>query len=401
MNRAALNGWLNANRFLIVFALLASLMGTSVGVAKITTTFFAIELGADARELGLLAAGQVIGTLVMSVPIGFLVDHFGARRLFVVGSSLAGLTYALISTATSPGMLLGATTAVSFFMPLRFVSLNTVFFTQIRTMGAGKAGWYRGTHLSGQFLIGPTVAVSLISVLGYSGAWWVLAFSFAVTIAVSPLVFGPFATRAVARPARSPDLRAVRDEFAMLVRHRELRGLCLVNVCVDGLIAYQTTFVVAIALQVFHMAPAGASAFVTGTGLSFIATLLLMGGPIARLGTRNSYLLGFGLVLAALLVQGAATGPTAFWPGVVTLGLGVGVLQTITLARGAEIGGTLGQGKVSGLLLMTSPIGAISGGLMGGWVGQLVGLQAVFYLFVPAFAALLLWQWRSPQAARP
>lgn len=80
------------------------------------------------------------------------------------------------------------------------------------------------------------------------------------------------------------------------------------------------------------------------------------------------------------------------WPG-------VGVLQTVTLARGAEIGGRRGQGKVSGLRLMTSPIGAIAGGLLGGWVGQQVGLQAVFDMFVPAFAALFLWQWRAPDAA--
>lgn len=395
MNVAVLNGWLSANRFLIVFSLLASLMGTSVGVAKITTTFFAIELGADARLLGLLAAGQMVGTLVMSVPIGFLVDHFGPRRLFVIGSTLAGATYAFIPGAASPGFLLGATTAISFFMPLRFVSLNTVFFAQIRQMDQGKAGWYRATHLSGQFLIGPTAAVALISVLGYSGAWWVLAASFALTIAVSPLVLGPFAPKPAAARGVRPDLKALGAELAMLVRHRELQGICLVNVCVDGLVAYQMTFVVAIALQDFGMDAAGASAFVTGTGLAFIITLLLMGGPIARLGTRNSYLLGCGLTVAALLVQAGAAGPAAFWPGVVVLGISAGILQTVTISRGAEIGGRFGQGKVSGLLMMTSPVGALLGGLAGGWAGQKLGLQAVFYLFVPVFLALFGWQWRA------
>lgn len=374
-------------------------MGTSVGVAKITTTFFAIALGADASELGLLAAGQMAGTLVMSIPIGFLVDHFGPRRLFVLGSSLAGLTYVLIPAAGSPAVLLGATTAISFFMPLRFVALNTVFFAQIRQLGHGKAGWYRATHLSGQFLIGPAVAVALIALLDYTFTWWVLAASFAVTIAVSPLVLRDYAPKPAARPARPDGLRALAQEFAVLASHRELQAICLVDVCVQALIAYQTTFIVAIALQDFHMDAAGASAFVTGTGVAFIATLMLMGGPIARFGARNSNLVGFGLVALALLVQAGASGLAGLWPGVVLLGIGIGVAQTVVLARGAEIGARLGQGKVSGLMLMTSPAGAILGGLVGGWAGEKVGLQAVYYLFLPVFLGLLAWQWRSRAAA--
>jgi MFS family permease len=396
---AALNGWLIANRFLIIFALLASLMGTSVGVARITTTFFAIDLGADARQIGLLTAGQMAGTLVVSVPIGFLVDHVGPWRLYVAGSSLAGLTYAFIPAVDSTGFLLGATTAISFFMPLRFVSLNTVFFDQIRKMGPGKAGWYRAMHMSGQFLIGPAVAVSLVSLLGYAGAWWALAASFALTIAISPLAFAGYSPKPRADAPR-PDLRRVAVEFALLARHRELRGVCIVNVCVEAVLAYHTTFIVAIALQVFGLGAADASAFVTGTGLAFIATLLLMGGPIGRLGARRSFLAGFALVTVALIVLGAAGGPAGLWPGIVMLGIGVGMAQTVTLALTAEIGGELGQGKVSGLILVTMPAGAMLGGFAGGWAAQHLGLQAVYGLFVPVFLALFAWQWRRPAAQR-
>lgn len=393
MNAIPMNGWLSANRFLVVFALLASLMGTSVGVAKITTALYAISLGANAEQLGLLVAGQVAGTLVMSIPIGFLVDHYGPRRLFVLGSTLAGLTYALIPVVATPAFLLGCTTAVSFFMPLRFVSLNTVFFEQIRRMGAGKAGWYRGTHLAGQFLIGPGIAVALIHALGYAGTWWILAASFALTILVSPMVLARFA-RPPAAGVAPPSLgRAGRDLLALL-RDRELRGICLIDIAIESVFTYQTTFVVAIALQVFHLGEAGASAFVTGTGLSFIATLLLTGGITARLGPRTSYRIGFALTAVGLLFLGSAAGPGWMWPGIVVLGIGLGLLQTVTLSRAAQIGGRLGQGKVSGLILMTFPIGGILGGLLGGWTGKRLGLQAVYLLFVPVVLALLAAQWR-------
>jgi hypothetical protein len=86
-----------------------------------------------------------------------------------------------------------------------------------------------------------------------------------------------------------------------------LQGVCIVTVCVEGLMAYHATFIVAIALQVLGLDAVGASSFVTGTGLSYIVTLLLMGGPAGRFGVRNSFLLGFDLIMAALPVLGSAS----------------------------------------------------------------------------------------------
>ncbi|MBP2231897.1 MFS family permease [Azospirillum agricola] len=395
MTDTTLNGWRDTNRFLLVFGLLTSLMGTSVGVAKLTTALYAITLGADPEQLGRLAAGQAVGTLVMSVPIGFLVDHYGPRRLFVLGSALAGLTYALVPAVASPSFLLGCTTAVSFFMPLRFVSLNTVFFEQLRRIGAGKSGWYRATHLTGQFLIGPGLAVALIAHLGYAGTWWTLAASFVLTIAFSSLVFGRLPPRPLADAPGRLAPRRIAGELAALLRDRELRTVCLIGLVIEAILTYQTSFIVAIALTVFGLGESGASAFVTGTGLSFIATLFLAGSVVERLGGNASCRIGFTAAAIGLLGLGLAETPAALWPGVLLLGAGLGLLQTVTLARTARIGGRLGQGKVSGLTLLTFPVGSILGGLVGGWAGQRLGLQTVYLLFIPALLALLAWQWRS------
>ena len=67
---------------------------------------------------------------------------------------------------TSAAALLGCTALISFAMPLRFVSLNTVFFEQLSSLGESKAGWYRGTHMLGMFLIGPLLGAALVSAVG-------------------------------------------------------------------------------------------------------------------------------------------------------------------------------------------------------------------------------------------
>lgn len=391
--------WWVRNRFLVVFALLASLMGTSVGVAKIAASLYAIELGAGAGQLGLIAGGQLIGTLVMSIPVGFLVEHYGPARLFVLGSALAGLTYALVPAVSSVGFLLGCITAISFFMPLRFVSLNAVFFEQVRHLGEGKAGWYRGTHMSGMFLIGPAVTVVLIATLGYAGTWWALAASFALTIALSPIVFGRYGTLPPTGRQRPGGREMLRD-LRLLWRDDELRQTCIADFWASAATLYQSTFILAIALQTLRLDAAHASGYVTATGLAYILTLFFAGHPIRRIGLRAGYLAGFALVIGAMLLQGTAHSAAGLWPGVVLHGLGMGVLQTVTLVRVARAGARLGQGRVSGVNLLAMPIGAVAGGTLGGLLGGVIGLQSVFFVFVPVFAGLAFWLARTPVLAQ-
>lgn len=54
-------GFLTRHAFLLRFALLFSFMGTSVGLAKFTTTMYALELGAQGWLLAAMARGQSVG----------------------------------------------------------------------------------------------------------------------------------------------------------------------------------------------------------------------------------------------------------------------------------------------------------------------------------------------------
>lgn len=391
--------WCRENRFLLVFAVLASVMGTSVGTAKVVTSLYALHLGATEFQLGLIASGQVFGTLAMSVPVGFLVDHHGPARLFVIGSVLAGVIYVVIPLVPHPAFLLGAVTAIGFFMPMRFVSLNSVFFEQIRTLGEHKAGWYRGTHMTGMFLVGPGLAVALVAAAGFTGTWWLIAASFAFTIVLSPIVLARYARPG--RGGRRPSLADIGRDLATLTRDRELRQVNLIDCAAQATNAFNATFIIAIALKVFHRPPSEAAAYVTGHGVVFIATLFVAGLLVRRVGSTRSCL--GALAMATVGVTMLALAPEArwLWPGVVLLGFALGLLQTVTLTRIARIGARLGQGKVSGLNLFAGPMGALLGTFLGGLVGQAFGLQRAYLLFVPVHLLLAVWLARAshPTAA--
>ncbi|AUX40393.1 MFS transporter [Sorangium cellulosum] len=377
-----------------MFAALSSVMGLSVGVAKVTTTLYALDLGADEAMLGLISGSQSVGVLMMSIPIGLLVERFGPSRLFVLGSLVAGAVYAALPSVPSPVFLLACTTAISFFMPMRFVSLSTVFMQQLETVGEGKAGWYRGTHMAGMFLIGPVLAASLTRSLGFPGTYRLIALTFLLTVALSPLVLGRYATRAA--PARSLRLANVRSELALLAHDVELRSVCVIEFAAQSVNSFFMFFIIPIGMLVAGVTAADASGLLAWQGITFIFALFTMGDLVSRVGHERVYLGSFALTAGALLVLGLSRD---LWPlraGGLLLGLGLGLLQIANLTRIARIGARVGRGKVAGLHALVGPSGGLFGSTVGGLVGRSFGLQTMFLFLSALFGLLLVMARRVP-----
>jgi MFS family permease len=391
-----MNALFERHRFLIVFAVLSTLMGTSVGMAKVATSLYALELHATATVLGLIAASQTIGSLLISIPIGVLIDRVGPARPFMLGSLVAGGVYCALPFARTPGTLLAGTAAISFFMPLRFVSLNTLFMREIVQIGVGKAGWYRGTHMVGMMLLGPVLSVSTTRALGFDGTYWLIAGLFALTIAVSPIVFRRYGSEEArqrdagagehARPSRGQLVA----QFRALAADAVLRRTAVVELAAQSLHAFFSFFIVIITVGTLRLGEGFATRLLGLQGGAFMLALFCFGGLVARLGDERVYAASFALVTAALLVLGLSPEPWLLSIGSALLGLGLGSLQIVNLTRFAYIGGRLGRGKVSGLTPFIGTSGALLGSILGGAIGHGLGLQYVFLIYAAAFATLLL-----------
>jgi predicted MFS family arabinose efflux permease len=386
------------NRFLLTFAALSSLMGTTVGMAQVSASLYAVELGSSEAMLGLIAGAQSIGVLLISLPIGMLVDRLGPAKPFVLGTLLAGMTYAVVPVSASPAWLLVCTAAISFFMPLRFVSLNTVFLQQLASLGEAKAGWYRGTHMLGMFLIGPSLGARAISSLGFTWTYRVISAAFLLTVVVSPIVFSRYA-RAPERPRAGGGWRALREQLRVVFDDAELRTVSLIESATQAVGAFFTFFIVVLAVSSAHLSAAQASTFVAAKGGTFILALFALGGLIQRLGQGRAFSLGFAAITIALTILGCADGQPLLWLGSLALGLGLGLVQIATLTRYAKLGGRAGYGKVSGLSALVGPSGGVLGSLLGGLLGKWVGLQTTFLIAAAGFG-LGWWLLRRGQPER-
>ena len=381
-----MTAWLERHRFLLTFALLSLFMGISVGLAKVTTTLYALHLGAQGWVLGSIAAAQSLGILFSSLPMGVLVERYGPTRLFMTGSLIAGLLYLLLPLLPSSLFLLLMTALVSFVMPARFVSLNTVFMAALERMGEARAGWYRGTHMSGMFLIGPLLAAVVVQAVGHAGSYWLIAGMFFVTIWLSPLVLSQYSA-----PERDErQRRAGMGEVLRSVLADPLaRRLAWQEGAIQALNMYYAFYIVVIAVQSLGLSAAGAGSLVAVQGAAFVFALFVLGGLVSRLD-RQAFHWGVALVMLAALTLAFASLPVWLWGGGAMLGLGLGLLQIQNLTQFSRVGARLGHGRVAGFSALAGPAGGLVGGLLGGTLGQWIGLQKVFLVFIPLFLWLAL-----------
>ncbi|KAF0815128.1 hypothetical protein IGB42_00205 [Andreprevotia sp. IGB-42] len=381
--------FLERNRFIVCFVLLNALAGLSVGVAKITTSLYALALNATATQLSLIAGAQSVGVLAMSMPIGVLVDQFGPKRLFMIGSFLAGLGYILVPAVHSPVYLAVCSMLVSFCMPCRFVSMNAVFMQQLDKVGVARAGWFRGTHMIGFFLLGPVAAVAILAQAGFTGTYWLIALSFVATAALGPVVMNHY--QRPAGPGRKLTVAELAAQFALMWQDRELRGVCVIEFATQAINQFYTFFIVAIAIKEYGFASGTAAGLVSAQGAAFVLALFTLGALVPRLGQQRFYLASFATTAVALLVLGLSRVPALLWVGGLCLGLGLGMLQTVNISRFAAIGARAGRGSIAGINAFVGPSGSLAGSIVGGVLGSWLGLQAVFLMFVPLF---IVFGWR-------
>ena len=368
--------------FLLNFVALSLIAGIGVGVAKVSTTLYALHLHASTVQIGLISAAQMIGMLFMSIPVGLVLDAWGPLRLFMTGSIVAGLLYCLTPSVADPNFLLLCTALISFCMPSRFISLNAVFMQQLSRFGDAKAGWFRGSHMIGMFLLGPAIASTLVSLLDFQWVFLAIGVSFAATLILAPKVLRVYQPRP---PVSVVGWARVGNQLALLRQHSGLRHSCLIEMLVTSCMMFFTAFIVVIAIRQFALSASTAAGLITAQGLTFVFALMSLGGLASRWGRVRVFQWSFSLSALSLFILGLTAQPILIWFAAASLGLGLGVLQVANMSRIAQIGEDLGQGQVGGLMALIGPLGAFSGTVLGGVLGQWLDLQRLFLFFMVLF----------------
>jgi ACDE family multidrug resistance protein len=375
-------------KFMSSFVLLTIIAGLGVGVARVLISLYAVHLNASELQLGLISAAQNIGILFMALPIGVLVQRLGSLKVFSIGSVMGAVLYFLTPLQANAWYVMILTALVSCFLPMRFVSINTVFLSNLKRLGPAKAGWFRGSHMMGFFLIAPALSVLLIEHFGYSGSFYCVALLFLGTLFFAPFCFQKVHQHTESTP--SFQWRDVVAPLALLKTHAPLRVICALEFLSSVANNYFGFFIVVIAIQSFSLAESMAVMLLTTQGIVFVGSLFTMGGLAELVGYQKFYLIGLGLISSALLTLAITSVTLWMWPASLMLGLGLGMLHIANFMSFAKVGEQTAMAKISPILALVGPTGGLLGGFLGAAFGASVGLQNLFFPIGLAFIGLIL-----------
>ncbi|MGW4369486.1 MFS transporter [Nocardia takedensis] len=377
----------------------------------------------------------------LMIPCGALTDRYGRTRCFVVGLSVYGIGAALSAVAPSLGVLIlgnsileGVGTAL--LIPPVYI-LTTLLFTEpvSRAKAFGTIMALGGIGAAAGPLIGGLIT---------SAVSWRAAFAFQAIVVVLILVLGrripdplpadpdhPFDLAGAILSALGLVLvvtgilaadqnllvtsvlvvlgALVLAGFFVQIRRRERAGgapllspslfrsrtaaLGLITQNIQWLLLMGSSFVVSAYLQVVR----GYSAIQTGVVFTAAtAGLLVTSLAAARLARRRSPRTlvtgGFAVTLLGIVVlialAGSSVSPWAFAPGLLLIGLGLGVMLTPSVDVVQSSFGEDRQGEISGLSRCVSNLGSSLGTAVAGTI-LVAGLTAHAYALAMVTLAVI------------
>lgn len=353
---------------------------------------YVADFGLSKAGAGILAASYAAGTLLASLPAGFVATRMGPRRTVIAGLLLLGFSSLVFGLAREITLLDAARFAQGVSGALIWSGALTWLITTAPPERRGSViGTALGTAVAGA-LVGP--------ILGAVAAEVGTEAVFGAVLGIAVLLAAIAARLPEPGP---PERQPLREVAAMMVTRPILTATAFV--AIPSLMFGAVEVLVPLRIDELgggHVAIAGG--FIVGAGLE--AGLAPIAGRYSdRIGRRIPFVTGIGICACAMvgIATAQALGPVLAALIVGSLGAGICFAPALTtLSETADLSG-LHQGFAAGLSNMAWAAGQTAGALAGGGVASVTGYAApslaiaVLLLFTSVYAYRSL----APPLARP
>lgn len=371
--------------FLFWFLVVNVMSSTSRGVSLFVMNLYAIHLGANTVQLGLIRGLTGFGILLAVLPVGCMVDRFGAKRFYLMGELGGAILTITLPFIVNPGELIMRSAVMGVSMAFRFTALQTMFLGKMNSFGAQKAGWYRGSTLLGAVFMGPLLG-------GYMTRWWSYQAIFTIVAlcmllsAIPAILHFNEQYREDKEPSEIPIHKRVTGfwrQLNELWQNRVMQHATIAEGLNSACHATFSVFALTLAMDRFNLPPHVAGNIVSAGGAVFII-MVMFGGELAGNGNYLYRLLGcFGGIIAGLILLASASTPFRLLTAAIILCLSLGFMTIVTFTLMSNIKGQ--KGRVVGIYATSTSLGHTFGPILGGVVGKLFGAQIVFLTLVPLF----------------
>ncbi len=382
-------------------SILISSFGGQVTMLALPLTA-AVLLHASPTQMGLLTAMEIVPFVLFSLPTGVWLDRVRKLPVYIVGESLLALVVASVPLAWWLGCL---------SMPWLYVT-GFVIGTIYTTAGAAaqivltqvvardrlvEAHAKNALAISGAEVAGPGLAGALIKLVGAPVALLVDALLLLISAAI---LRGIIVNEERPRRADEHFFRDLRAGVRFVARHRLLVALaCAVGgwqMCHHAAIVVQILF----ATRTLGLSEQAVGLSYMGMGAGTIVASLF-GSPLSRrIGPGPCLVLGFAVCAAGWLLLAVAPantwGVAAFAVMLMLFSMGAVLVFINFLALRQAVTPEPLLGRMTSTMRWLILIPAGPGALLGGWLGEHVGLRWSLGFAGSAALLLALLAWGTP-----
>lgn len=345
------------------------------------------ELGLTKAEAGFLSAAYAAGTLMASLPAGFIASRAGPRRTVIAGLLLLGVSSFVFGLGQNIVLLDVSRFVQGIAGALIWAGALTWLITSAPEERRGSIiGTALGTAVAGA-LLGPALGAAA----GAAGTEIVFGSVFFVTTALAMFA------------ARLPEVRVperqTRNEVARTLVSRPVVEAA-VFVAVPSVMFGAIEVLVPLRIDDLgggHLVIAGG--FICGAGLE--ALLAPFAGRLSdRVGRRLPYTIGLSICAVAMVVIALVPLLEEVLVGLILASLGAGLCfaPALTLLSDIAESSSLHQGFAAGLSNMAWASGQVVGGIGGGVVAGITGNAAPSLTIALLLAVTVVYAHRTMQS---
>jgi MFS family permease len=346
------------------------------------------DLGLSKAEAGVLSAAYAGGTLLASLPAGFVASRMGPRRTVITGLLLLGFSSLVFGFAEEIFLLDAARFIQGIAGALIWAGALTWLIT---TAPEEKRGSIIGTALGtavGGALLGPALGAAAGSI----GTEPVFSSVLVITLILS------FAASRLPE-IRTPETQSLREVRATLVSRPILEAAAFVAAPSVMFGAIE----VLVPLRIDDLGGGHgliAGGFIAGAALEGI--LAPLAGRISdRVGRRIPFVTGLAICAVAMVAIALVTTLGAIIAGLILTALGAGLCfaPALTLISDVAESSGLHQGFAAGVSNMAWASGQVIGGVGGGVVASLTGNALPSIAIALLLAVTVVYAFRAMQPA--
>ncbi|HEX4669208.1 MAG TPA: MFS transporter [Solirubrobacterales bacterium] len=320
------------------------------------------QLGLSKAQAGVLSASYAAGTLLASLPAGFVASQVGPRRSVIYGLLLLGVSSLAFGLVDEINLLDAARFTQGIAGALIWAGALTWLITSAPEESRGRViGTALGTAVAGA-LLGPVLGALAASIGTEPVFGSVLIITWGLAYAASRLP-----------ESRAPERQSLREVVVTLLSKPILDGAAFVAVPSVMFGAIE----VLVPLRIDTLGGGHgviAAGFIAGAGLE--AVLAPLAGRLSdRVGRRLPYVSGLAICAVAMIGVALAQTLGGVLAALILTSLGAGLCfaPALTLLSDIAESSSLHQGFAAGLSNMAWASGQVVGGVGGGVVASLTG----------------------------